>query len=138
MKDNLPSVVSEPDDVAASIRAYIRNHPELRHDDYKDEYDNRLDGHCYVASEAYFHAHPDGGEGGRFVPERTVHQNGDTHWWLRDKRQGTVIDLIQPNVPPEPPYHPYQTGTRCGFLTGYETASQRTQSVLKELGYLDE
>ena len=71
----------------------------------------RVRGHCYVATEAAYYLF--GKELG-YVPERVRCADGDTHWWLRNKRTGHVID---PTVEQTGGTFDYRRGKAGGFLT---------------------
>lgn len=127
---DLPVVV-EPDDTARRIRSYLREHPELR----KDEYDGRegtVDGLCYVAAEVYFHQQG-GLESGLDIyclSWSDVQPEYDgTHWYLSDGQRWIDIGLEDradaANIP-------FSEGRRRAFLTGYKP-SQRAQTVLQAL-----
>lgn len=127
-------VLVSPDQDAYRIREYLRDHPQLRKDDYRTEQTetNPLLGLCYPAAEAYYHRRDcdldvyclswsdvDGVD-----DDETA-----THWYLRepDGRQ-RWIDLGLPLMPPVG-LPPFEEGTRRGFITG-DQASKRTQQVL--------
>lgn len=111
-------VSHEPDEVAASIREFCRSHPELRKDSYQTEEKDVLDGHCYVASEAYYHAT------GRTLDVYCLSwDRPGTHWFLHDGNR--FIDLTGD---PDDEIA-YEDGVKKGFLTG-DTPSKRAQKVL--------
>jgi len=128
------NVVTEPDETARQIRAYLRQHPELR----KDEYDGReqtVDGLCYVAAESYFHA-KGGTDSGLDIyclswsdvdPEYS-----GTHWYLRRRDCETWVDVGLEDLA-DAENIPFETGTRRAFITGYEP-SQRSATVLDAVG----
>jgi hypothetical protein len=126
----MTDVLVEPDAVAARIRSYLRDHPELR----KDEYDGRedtVDGLCYVAAEAYFHAK--GGLDSGLTIYCLSWSNVDpsyngTHWYLRDDTAEVWIDVGLEDAGDAADI-PFGMGTRRAFITGYEP-SQRTMQVL--------
>lgn len=78
-------------------------------------------GHCYVASEAYFHLAGGAAAGLRAL---TVRHENSSHWWLLDPR-GQVVDLTAEQ------FHtpvPYVAGRGIGFLT--REPSKRAQIVI--------
>ena len=87
---------------------------------------NPLAGHCYVASEAAWHAM--GGKDSGYVPQ-TIRHEGATHWYLRHAEHGTILDLTasQFSTPV-----PYAKGRGCGFLT--REPSKRARIVLERAG----
>ncbi len=51
-----------------------------------------LTGHCYVVSEVAYHLL--GGRASSWVPE-TTRVGSDVHWYLRNKNDGTFLDLTE-------------------------------------------
>jgi len=78
-------------------------------------------GHCYVASEAFWHLM--GGPSSGFTPQVIRHE-GATHWFLKDTRGG-IVDLTASQF--ETPV-PYDQARGCGFLT--RQASQRARTLI--------
>jgi len=127
-------VVTEPDDVARRIRSHLREHPELRTSEY-DGRDGTVDGLCYVAAEAYFHARggTDSGLEIYCLSWSDVDPSYDgTHWYLRDPDADQWIDVGLEDAA-DAGHIPFEMGTRRAFITGYDP-SQRTQRVLDALG----
>lgn len=85
-----------------------------------------LTGHCYVASEAYFHVL---GKSNGFAP-KMLSGEGWTHWWLENK-QGEIIDLTQEQVGQLDGFA-YEAGKGKGFLT--RDPSKRAQIALARAG----
>lgn len=83
-------------------------------------------GHCYVASEAMWHAL--GGKDSGFTPAVIRHE-GATHWFLRNARTGDVLDLTADQFSSPVPY---SRGRGCGFLT--RSPSRRARIVLYRMG----
>lgn len=129
-----PNVIVEPDETAAEIRNYLRQHPELR----KDEYDGRehtVDGLCYVAAESYFHAMggTDSGLDIYCLSWSDVDPSySGTHWYLRRSDSGVWVDVGLED-PSDAEDIPFESGTRRAFITGYEP-SQRSVTVLDSVG----
>lgn len=128
----MPEVLVEPDDTARQLREYVRQNPDVRHDDYETDDVDPIREACYVLSEAYFHAR--GGTDSELEVYRIgwadVYDDADgAHWFLRDG--DTVIDLSLPT----PAYGrdvPWDAARHRAFITGY-TPSNRTQNVLETL-----
>lgn len=119
----------EPDDTAQQLRDYVRDHPEVRHEDYR-ECDNPVRESCYVLSEAYFHlmGGQDSGLDIYCLSWKDVDERYEgTHWFLRNGV--TVIDLSLPE-PAAGDGVPWDKARRRAFLTGYEP-SNRTEKVLE-------
>jgi len=118
----------EPDDDARRLREYIREHPDVRKDRYAD-YDDPVEGACYVLAEAYFHCR--GGTDSPFDVYRLdwgdIYDDADgAHWFLRDGE--TVVDLSLP-TPADGRHVPWERARRRAFITGYDP-SNRTEQVL--------
>lgn len=128
--------------------ARIRDHLWGRDDLLKDPddlwpLDHELAGHCYVASEAFFHL-----TGGydRWQVERTVvtvpepgPTGGEveyTHWYLRNRDSGEVADLTYDQFVTYTHGDveiPYDEGTATGFMT--DDPSKRAQRVIDAVDY---
>jgi len=130
------NVKIEPDETAERIRDYLRDHPELRKDQY-DGRDNTVEGLCYVAAEVYFHA--TGGTDSDLDIYCLSWSDVDpsytgTHWYLRKSDCGTWIDLGVEDIRDTEPI-PFESGTRRAFITGYEP-SKRSIQVLEAIDEL--
>ena len=127
----MPEILVKPDDVAARLREYIRNNPDVRHEDYRDA-DDPLQESCYVLAEAYFHAR--GGKESDLEVYRLdwgdIYDDGaGAHWFLRDG--DAVIDLSLP-TPDHGSDVPWDAATHRAFITGYNP-SNRSQRALEAL-----
>ena len=78
-------------------------------------------GHCYVASEAYYHL-----TGRTHAPKR-LRVNGVTHWWL-EAPDGGIIDLTAEQF--DGPVD-YARGVGAGFLT--REPSKRARIVIERV-----
>jgi len=128
----MTDVVVEPDGTARELRDYVRDNPDVRHEDYRDA-DDPVREACYVLAEAYFHAQ--GGTDSDLDIYCLSWSDVDpdyegTHWFLRDD---AVVDLSLPD-PAAGETVPWEVATRRAFITGYEP-SNRAQRVLDALGY---
>ncbi len=88
--------------------------PELLQPRYRKlaEGKHKTFGHCYAGSEAVWYL-LDGKEG-EWAPQ-VVRVQGGTHWYLKHKTNGKVLD---PTAQQFPDPVPYENGNRCPFLTG--------------------
>jgi hypothetical protein len=125
------AITVEPDETARRLRDYVRDHPEIRKDEYAG-YDDPIEGACYVLAEAYFHAR--GGTDSSLDVYRLdwseIYDDADgAHWFLRDG--DTVIDLSLP-TPADGDSVPFDEARHRAFITGYQP-SNRTQRVLDAL-----
>lgn len=127
-------VLVAPDYDAYQIRQYLRDHPELRKDEYTSEGTDAdpLRGLCYPAAEAYYHRNDCELEVYCLSWSDVDETYEGTHWYLRESGgQRRWIDLGLPLMPPvELP--PFEEGTHRGFITGDEP-SARAQQVLEAI-----
>lgn len=106
-----------------AIREFLRDNNSLLKGQYRLAASGGLVGHCYVATESYYHV-----VGGRENPDYTpcvVSHEQTTHWFL-DGPNG-VIDLTFEQFDSEPPY---EQGRGCGMQN---TPSKRCVLVLEHL-----
>lgn len=96
-------------------------------------------GHCYAASEALFHMMGGSREG--WIPQVLNHSNwpeglakGQTHWFLRNRRTGVVVDATAEQFLPLAPRHSAAKGT--GFLT--RNPSRRAAIIIDRARVLQE
>lgn len=94
----------------------------------------RLSGHCYAASEAIYHML--GGSGAGWVPQVLNHEawpeglaRGQTHWFLRNRQTGAVIDATSGQFHPLVPQHAAAKGS--GFLTRHP--SRRAAIIMERV-----
>jgi hypothetical protein len=131
-------VLVVPDGTAAAIREYLREHPELRKDEYADEGSDAdpLATLCYPAAEAYYHAT---GREHEIYCLSWSDVDGDldgTHWYLRESEwPKRWIDLSLPLMPPVD-LPPFEEGIHRGFITG-DDPSNRAQQVLDAVEVAD-
>ena len=124
-------ILVEPDDVARQIRDYIRSNPDIRKAEYATPED-ALNGSCYVAAEAYWHA--DGAADSDLEVNCLSWSDVDpaydgTHWFLR--RDNEIIDLSLA-TPDDGEHVPWDTARTRVFITGYEP-SQRAETILEAI-----
>lgn len=85
-------------------------------------------GHCYVASEAAYHAL--GGPTSGFTPQFVRHE-GEPHWYLKQDGTGLIYDLTADQFATPVPY---DQGKGKGFLT--KEPSKRARVILERIGSL--
>lgn len=124
-------VLVEPDETARRLRHFVREHPDVRKDEY-DHHDDPVEGACYVLAEAYFHAQ--GGEDSGLEVYRLdwsdIYDDAvGAHWYLRDG--DVVLDLSLP-TPADGEGVPWDEARHRAFITGY-SPSNRTQRLLDSL-----
>jgi len=120
-------VFVEPDETARRIREFLRENPEIAKDKYHAERGS-VEGHCYVASEAYFYA--DGGVESDLDVYCLSHSHG-THWFLRNGDEIIDLSIEDPRQGQE---ILYDQATRRAFITGY-TPSNRCKELMDECGF---
>lgn len=84
-------------------------------------------GHCYVASEAAYHAM--GGAASGFTPQHVRHE-GEPHWYLKHDATGLIYDLTADQFSSPVPY---KQGRGKGFLTKYP--SKRAKVILERIAH---
>lgn len=121
----------EPDRTAARIRDFLRNNDSMLKGERETYVDHPLGGHCYVASEAYYHLLNDR-EAWR--PESIAvewDKNGIhgsmTHWFLRHD-SGKVVDLTAEQFDVLPVTPMYEGGVGRGFVP--PSPSNRAQETM--------
>lgn len=72
---------------------------------------NNVTGHCYLASEVFYHL--TGGKE-KWTPQ-VGHDGEGTHWWLKDKHSNTIVDVTSSQYTDFGQEPPYETGKGCGF-----------------------
>lgn len=109
-KNLLPSRPEEAR-IARAVQASLRveDLQKLYRDKHASSSCDAFTGHCFVATNAFWHL-----MGGRDGPYKPLHVGvlGDSHWFLVDKRDGSVVDLTasQFSVPV-----PYKQGIGMGM-----------------------
>lgn len=103
--------------------------PDLLKPEYREaNKSNPMFGHCYVASEALFHAL--GGFSMSWRPVRARDLEGIVHWWLEDEAGGildpTADQYLSQNKEP-----PYAQGRKAGYLT--RDPSKRSRVLLDRI-----
>lgn len=106
------------------IRSILRKRQDLKKPRYRDG-ESPMTGHCYVASEAYYHSVVDEVPSNKIDVYHVSHE-GTTHWFLES--DGEVIDLTKEQFDETPPYDE----ATCGFFMTSEP-SERAREVLDEL-----
>ena len=87
-------------------------------------------GNCYAASEALYHIL--GGLNGYWKPMVMRLPSGETHWFLKHRGMGMILDPSQKQFKQRPDYG---SARGCGFLT--KKPSKRAAKLIQELTYQD-
>jgi len=108
------------------IKAAVANVDEsmLHPSQKKRKRHHPLQGYCYAIAEAIFHV---GGDHANYRPMRVKHE-GQSHWFLEHRGDGTVIDPTSGQFKTNVPYH---KAKRAGFLTSRPSA--RTRPLLRRM-----
>jgi hypothetical protein len=83
-------------------------------------------GHCYAASEALYYLT---GHSNVWTPQVGKEDNGDTHWWLLNKKTNEITDPTKTQfteLKKEPPYH-------LARGNGFMQQSNRSLIIMKRL-----
>lgn len=92
----------------------------------KDKNRNKYTGHCYVATEALYHL-LDSEEKINYTPS-ILKINNDTHWFLKNKKTGVIIDITKYQFNFE---LDYSNSRNAAFLT--KSPSKRTLTLLNKI-----
>jgi len=82
---------------------------------------NKYTGHCYVASETYYHLSNE-----KLMIYQIKHE-GSSHWFLKDEKNN-IIDLTSKQFKTKVPY---EEATRRSFLTNFP--SKRCKTLMKRV-----
>lgn len=105
--------------------------PELLKPQYREHNaSNPMFGHCYVATEAFYHltkdSHP-----GRFSIFHGKDDEGIVHWWLHDNKNIRLVDITADQYYSVGKKPPYENSRRGAFLTS--EPSKRAVIVMKRV-----
>jgi len=89
---------------------------------------NPMFGHCYVASEAFYHLI---NEKDIFHPFHGKDESGIVHWWILDGHEKKFIDLTADQYYSVGLVPPYKNGRRGSFLTN--DPSKRCHVVMERV-----
>ena len=114
--------------------------PVLSKDLLKPKYLSKLEedsdiscGQCYAASEAAFHTYgKENGFTSAYLTSKDFPEGlpeGDTHWFLRNKKTGEIIDPTAEQFGDTP--IPYDKGKGAGFLT--KEPSKAAQTIIDRI-----
>jgi len=88
--------------------------------------DNKLYGHCYVATEALYHLMDDETKY-KYTPA-ILKVNDVVHWFLKEKKTGNIIDITKEQFDFE---LDYSKSRNCFFLT--KNPSKRTLILINRI-----
>ena len=87
---------------------------------------NDLAGHCYVASECFYHLLDDNEK--QFWTPQILKVNGITHWFLKHNKNNKIIDVTSKQFDFDLNYN---ESKGCGFLT--KNPSKRTKILINRV-----
>jgi len=96
---------------------------DLRKPKYKGN-PNRMKGHCYVASEVFYHLAQNPSE---WLPGSLPHE-GDVHWVLKNRHTREVLDITVEQFKTKPDYARFRGR---GFLT--KGPSKRAKKLIERI-----
>lgn len=105
--------------------------PELLKQEYRERNaTNPMFGHCYVATEAFYHLTKDEYPG-RFGIYHGKDSEGITHWWLHDNHEIKIVDITGDQYFSLNRMPPYEKGRLGFFLT--KAPSKRAVIVMERV-----
>jgi hypothetical protein len=105
--------------------------PDLLKPEYREKnVNNPMFGHCYVATETFYHLTKDVYPG-RYTVFRGKDDEGITHWWLHDNHNAKIVDLTADQYYSVEKVPPYTNGKRGTFLT--KEPSKRARIVMERV-----
>jgi hypothetical protein len=119
----LSGVSKEERALVAQIRTVLAARDDLRRPPWAGDA-NPMAGHCYVASEVFYHLQ--GGKAAAWKPVGVQHEGGP-HWWL-ENADGRRVDITADQFSSPVAY---EKGRGQGFLT--RQPSKRAQLVIDTL-----
>lgn len=105
--------------------------PDLLKPQYREQNaTNPMFGHCYVATEAFYHLTKDDYQG-RFGIYHGKDDEGIVHWWLHDNYEIQIVDLTAEQYFSLNRRPPYEKGRAGFFLT--KNPSKRAVIVMEKV-----
>lgn len=105
--------------------------PDLLKPQYRERNaSNPMFGHCYVATEAFYHLTKDE-HLGRFSIFHGKDDEGIVHWWLHDNKNIRLVDITADQYYSVGKNPPYENSRRGAFLTA--EPSKRAVIVMKRV-----
>jgi hypothetical protein len=105
--------------------------PDLLKPQYREQNaNNPMFGHCYVATEAFYHLTKDD-HPGRFSIYHGKDDEGIVHWWLHDNKNTKLVDITADQYYSIGKTPPYEKSRRGSFLTN--DPSKRAVIVMKRV-----
>ena len=132
-KNNPP--LSKDEIINAAVKKTLEN---LKIDDLQSSYKkmhetediNFLTGHCFVATEVLWELLKEQNEYD-YVPNHIQHE-GVSHWYLKSKLNGDIIDVTAGQFKTPVPYH-HKKGKASGMMRMPDIPTKRTIKVLDRI-----
>jgi len=122
----------ETKDLVGKIQSVLT--PDLLKPKYRkmSEGEHPTFGHCGSATQAAYYML--GGEESGYVPQVANLGDGTTHWWLRHRDTGHVIDPTKEQFTSKGKKPPYDRGRGCGFSNpNPDVPSKRGQEIINRI-----
>ncbi len=122
----------ETKDLVGKIQSVLT--PDLLKPKYRkmSEGEHPTFGHCGSATQAAYYML--GGEESGYVPQVANLGDGTTHWWLRHRDTGHVIDPTKEQFTSKGKKPPYDRGRGCGFPNpNPDVPSKRGQEIINRI-----
>jgi len=122
----------ETNDLVGKIQSVLT--PDLLKPKYRkmSEGEHPTFGHCGSATQAAYYML--GGEESGYVPQVANLGDGTTHWWLRHRDTGHVIDPTKEQYTSKGEKPPYDLGRGCGFPNpNPDVPSKRGQEIINRI-----
>lgn len=122
----------ETNDLVGKIQSVLT--PDLLEPKYRKQSEGQHPtfGHCASATQAAYYML--GGKKSGYVPQVAKEDDGTTHWWLRHRQTGHVIDPTKEQYTSQGEKPPYDLGRGCGFPNPNPDApSRRGQEIIDRI-----
>jgi len=122
----------ETNDLVGKIQSVLT--PDLLEPKYRkmSEGEHPTFGHCASATQAAYYML--GGKESGYVPQVAREDGGTTHWWLRHRDTGHVIDPTKEQYTSKGEKPPYDLGRGCGFPNpNPDVPSKRGQEIINRI-----
>jgi hypothetical protein len=112
--------------------------PDLLKGRWKQNFNNPLTGHCYIATEALYWIL--GGNNSDFKPYVLTHKvfpegldEGETHWFLKNNKTGEILDPTANQF--ENIKILYNKGISNGMMNYPKNGSKRAKEIIKRINF---
>jgi len=122
----------ETKDLVGKIQSVLT--PDLLEPKYRKQSEGQHPtfGHCASAIQAAYYML--GGKESGYVPQVAKEDDGTTHWWLKHRETGHVIDPTKEQYTSQGEKPPYDLGRGCGFPNpNPDVPSKRGQEIIDRI-----